>query len=324
MQSFTPLLANPHALTIAAHYWPRRLDVRRYPVTSRIYRTAPDASVLVEEQRPRGAPLGELILVHGLESSSRVGYMRGMAQAALEAGYVVHRLNLRGCGGTEALSETFYHSGLTTDLRCVAESLAGPVFVIGYSLGGNVVLKLAGELGEKARGLVAGVCAVSTPIDLAACVRRLGQPENRLYERRFVRRMRRRLEVRHHLMPDHFPIDGLASVRSVFEFDNRFTAQAFGFRDAAHYYETQSAARFLPAIRVPTLLVQAKDDPLIPFDIFTRAGLEENPWLRLLATEHGGHLGFVARRPPRFWLEGALLNWIGETRNKTAAPLVSS
>jgi predicted alpha/beta-fold hydrolase len=314
LQPFVPLIANPHLQTVLAHFWPAGLDERRFPSERRLYRTAPEVEVLVESQRPLQPPKGEIVLVHGLEGSSRAGYMKSMARSALEAGFAAHRMNLRSCGGTEAWSKTAYHSGLTDDLREVLRQLAGegrgPLFAAGFSLGGNITLKLAGELGEEARGLLAGVCAVSAPIDLAASVLRLEQPWNRAYERRFLSRLKRRIRAQHRLRPESFPLDGLDSVSSLRAFDDRFTARFFGFRDAADYYRTQSSCNFLEGIRVPTLIVQAKDDPVIPFSIFERPEIRKNPNLELVAAEHGGHLGFLARRAPRFWSEEVVLEWI--------------
>ena len=311
MRAFCPLVPSGHLLTVAANFWPRRLDETRYPVEARLYRSEPDVQVLVHAQRPSGGPLADILAVHGLEGSSQAGYMRSLAQAGLEAGLAVHRLNLRGCGDTEHLCRTLYHSGLTSDVLAVVRELGRPrVFLAGFSLGGNVVLKLAGELGERACGLIAGVCAVSTPIDLAACVRRLSEPRNRLYEWRFLLTMKRRMRRRHRLMPQYFSIDGLERVCSVYEFDDRITGPAFGFRGADEYYETQSAVRFLDGIRVPTLLIQAQDDPLVPFEVFHHPAVANNAHIELLATEHGGHVGFLSRRRPRFWLDQVIVEWI--------------
>jgi predicted alpha/beta-fold hydrolase len=326
LQPFIPLVANPHLQTLLAHFWPTGLDERRFPTERKLYRTAPEVEVLVESQKPPHRPEGEIVLVHGLEGSSQAGYMKTMARAALEAGFAAHRLNLRSCGGTEAWSKTAYHSGLTDDLREVLRQLAGegrgPLFAAGFSLGGNVVLKLAGELGAEASNLAAGVCAVSTPIDLAACVGRLEALENRAYERRFLSRLKRRIRVQHRLRPESFPIAGLESVRGLREFDDRFTARYFGFRNAAEYYRTQSACRVLDAIRVPALLLQAKDDPVIPFGIFERPEVRGNPNIELAATEHGGHLGFLARRAPRFWAEQTVMEWIrGLVSSRAGDPL---
>lgn len=320
MRPFVPFFRNPHLLTIAGNFWKRAIDELRFPTRDVLYDTEPGTRVLIHENRPEGEALGEVFLHHGLEGSSRSGYMISLAQCLLEAGFAVHRINMRSCGGTEHLTDTLYHSGLTQDVRLILERFRaagrGPCFLVGFSLGGNVTLKLAGELGEAARGLLAGVCAVSTPIDLHACVRRLAALENRIYEKRFMRGLRARYRRRHLNDPQRFPIDGLENTRTIFEFDDRFTAKAFGFGDAPNYYATQSALRFLDGIRLPALMVQAADDPLIPFSIFERPEVKGNPHIRLVKVGSGGHLGFIAREKPRFWLDPLLRDWMLEVRNK--------
>jgi predicted alpha/beta-fold hydrolase len=260
-----------------------------------------------------------------LEGSSDAGYARSLSFAALQAGWAAHRFNMRSCGGTEHLSGgSLYHSGQTSDLLAVLRQIKGnvPVFLAGFSLGGNVVLKLAGELGEQARDLIAGVVAVSTPIDLAACARQLRRPFNFIYSRRFLGRLKQRIRLKEKLAPGSFCLADLDRVTSIYDFDDAFTAPAFGFGTAANYYATQSSNQFLDRIRVPALLVQAKDDPLIPFAVYDHPAFRQNHCLRLLATEHGGHLGFLSKNQPRFWLDQVLMEWMNETRNKVAADLV--
>jgi len=307
MDDFLPLVRSPHLQTVISHFWPRRLDTGRYPVTRRFYRTEPDVEVLVEEQTPPH-PRGDVILVHGLEGSGAAGYMRSMAAAALEAGYAAHRFHLRTCGGTEGRAKTLYHSGQTCDLHSVVRQIGRPVFLIGFSLGGNVVLKLAGELGDGAREVLRGVCAVSASIDLAACARRITRLENRAYQLRFLRRMRARL-----IATGRYTAADFAGVRNIIEFDDRITAPAFGFSSAWNYYQTQSAVGYLERIRVPALLIQSKDDPIVPFEAFTSPAVRSNPCLRLVATRHGGHLGFLARRAPRLWLDRKVIEWMDGT-----------
>lgn len=318
MQSFRPLFRNPHLATVAGNFWPRRLDEQRYPVTERLFPTEPGVQVMVHSQHPDGDPKADLILVHGLEGSSQAGYARSLTQAALEAGFSVHRFNMRSCGGTEAIcGPTLYHSGQTGDLLAVAHEISGargkPLFTIGFSLGGNVVLKMAGELGDDAAGLLAGVVAVSTPIDLAACVRTLKRPANYIYANRFVKRLKARIRLKESLTPGSFALEKLDRVRTVYEFDDTFTAPSFGFGNADNYYATQSSNQFLERIRIPALVVHAKDDPLIPFEVYQNASFERNPNIRLVAVEHGGHLGFISRSGPRFWLDGVVLGWLQES-----------
>ncbi|HSU33359.1 MAG TPA: alpha/beta fold hydrolase [Bryobacteraceae bacterium] len=279
-------------------------------------------SILVFEHQPTGVPRGQIVCIHGLEGSADAGYIRSLAQAALLRGFGVHRMNLRTCGGTEELCQTMYHSGLTSDTRRILEELErrhlGPSFLAGFSLGGNVALKLAGELGKT--DLIAGVCAVSTPIDLADCVRQIDKPSNVLYARRFLQRLCDRIRRKSRLSRDVYTTEGLNEVKTIWEFDDRFTAPLFGFGTAANYYDTQSAVRYLASIRVPALAVMAKDDPLVPFRIYEHPAFLSNPALQLLATEHGGHLGFLSLKKPRFWLDGVLLDWMGEIASGKNSP----
>jgi len=252
-----------------------------------------------------GEPAGHVVLVHGLEGASDAGYMLSFAAAALQAGYAAHRVNIRGCGPGAGLANTLYHAGLTSDLRAVLQEISAPVFLVGFSLGANIVLKLAGELGAAAASSIRGVCGISSPLDLEACARRIAQPDNRIYERRFVNRMRGRL-----LATGRYSARELTGLRTVLGIDDRITAPSFGLGDAHNYYRTQSAIRFLPLIRVPTLLIQAQDDTFIPFDIFDSPAVRTNPFVTLLATPHGGHVGFLGRSPHRFWADAAVIDWI--------------
>jgi predicted alpha/beta-fold hydrolase len=307
MPPFEPLFKNPHVMTVLANFWPRNYDHARFPMETRLIRTDPDTQVRVQSQLPAGAPKGHVVLLHGLEGHSEAGYIVSMAWTALNAGFAAHRFNMRTCGGTAHLSKTLYHGGLTSDVRTFleGEKFDLPVFLIGYSLGGNIALKLAGELGET--NLIHGVCAVSTPIDLEAGVRRVGQPDNRIYELRFLRRMRERL-----METGRYTRAQLAPLNTIFEMDDKIIAPAFGFESALHYYRTQSSQNFLDRIRVPTLLIVAKDDTFIPFAMYSHPAILSNACIRLIATDHGGHLGFLNRRAPRFWTDYAAIEFMQE------------
>ena len=311
-RDFQPIFRNPHFLTIAGNFWPRKIDERRFPARRKQYRIDERNTVVALEHQPAGVARGQIVLLHGLEGSADAGYMASFSQEALVRGFGVHRLNLRTCGGTEELCETMYHSGLTSDTRMVLETLRQsyrqPTFLVGFSLGGNVALKLAGELGKT--NLLAGVCAISTPLDLARCVRTMDKRSNFLYVRRFLDRLRSRVRRKSKLAPHLYNPAGLNQVKSIWEFDDRFTAPLFGFGTAANYYATQSSGQYLDAIRVPTLLICAKDDPLVPFEIYDHPALRSNPALALLAPQYGGHLGFLSRHRPRFWVDSVALNWI--------------
>ncbi len=299
-------------LTIAGNFWPREIDPLRFPAARVEYQIDPRTTIVAYEHQPAGRARAQIVLLHGLEGSAAAGYIASFAQHALERGYGVHRLNMRTCGGTEPLSDTMYHSGLTSDPRFVCEQLArraSPIFLVGFSLGANVALKLAGELGQS--DLLAGICAVSAPINLAACVRVIDKPGNLLYARRFLSRLRDRVKRKSLLSPHLYNLAGLKKANSIWAFDDAYTAPLFGFGTAANYYATQSAANFLDAIRIPTLAITAQDDPLVPFEIYRQhEAFLRNPALTLLAPRYGGHLGFLSRKQPRFWLDGVCLNWI--------------
>ena len=245
-----------------------------------VYEPEPGAQVLVREQRPRNAK-AEVILVHGLEGSSESGYMLSMAFALLEAGFAVHRYNMRGCGGSPWNPQSNYHSGQSGDVLFVARKLKQasglPLFAAGFSLGGNLVLKMAGELGERGGEVVEAVASVCAPIDLAASVRQIGKPQNILYERRFVARLKDRARRRHPLAPDLFPLDYLPKVHSIWDFDDYYTARIFGFGTAANYYRTQSSNQLLERIRVPALVIHAQDDPMIPATVLRSPGFRGQP-----------------------------------------------
>lgn len=313
MSDFRPFFTNAHLATIAGNFWKRNLDLARFPARPTVWSTEPGVQVMAMSHEPGVTPCGELFILHGLEGSHDSGYCQSLAQTALEHRFRVHRLNMRGCGGTEELSKTLYHAGLTADLRAILEQRrtegGGPFCLAGFSLGGNVVLKLAGELGDRGRELLAAVAAVSTPIDLHACCLELRRRKNRLYEERFVKSLKERYRRRAQAHPDLYVLDGLDEIRTVIAFDDRITARYFGFGSAERYYALQSSAQFIPEIRVPTLVIQAKDDPMIPFPVYEQARLDRNSHVRLRATAHGGHVGFIARERPRFWVDQPIVEF---------------
>ena len=303
LQPFEPLFRNRHLETIVGRFWTSPLDESKWPTAERLFTTEPEVRVLAHINRQAsGSGRATVLAVHGLTASSQAPYMRNFARAALRAGFDVIRLNVRNCGGTEHLAPTLYHSGLTADLSSVVEQLApAPLFLVGFSMGGNMALKLAGEWGRSHPRHVKAVCGVSVPIDLASCARHLGLRRNRIYERRLLRDLLRTVAKKQSLMPERFSSVDLHGIGSIWDFDEAVTAPAFGFRDAADYYAHASSASFLPAVRMPALVIQAKDDPFIPFEVFDLSAFSTNADLRLVATEFGGHVAFLARREPRFW-----------------------
>ncbi|HEU4593868.1 MAG TPA: alpha/beta fold hydrolase, partial [Pyrinomonadaceae bacterium] len=292
-------------------------EIRGYE--PRTFEVEPRASILAHcrwQTEREAAPT--LLLVHGLEGSSRSHYMRGTGRKAFAEGFNVVSLNLRNCGDTEHLAETLYHSGMSGDIRRVVEELAtrdgfDSIFLAGFSMGGNIVLKLAGEYGADFPSALKGVCAVSPSLDLSACADQIERRENMIYMSSFMRSLRRRIRRKQRLHPNVYDVRDLRRVRTVRQFDERFTAPHAGFRDAADYYAQSSALPLVARIRVPTLVLHAQDDPIIPASSFFDPSLAENPSVLLVLPEHGGHVAFVAGAgtgtEDRFWAENRVVEF---------------
>ncbi len=162
-------------------------------------------------------------------------------------------------------------------------------------MGGNLVLKMAGEFGESAPPQVRGFAAVAPSMDLASCAAKLEEPANFLYQRHFVMRLKRRMRYKAKLFPEVYHIDGMRQIRTVRDFDDMITARYCGFQDAADYYAQSSASQFIAKIRRPTLIVAAQDDPVVPFAAFQNGAVRGNPNITLLAPKHGGHCAFICQ-----------------------------
>jgi len=285
----------------------------RPPDEERLFEVEPGVRLLArcrwQEDRSARATL---VLVHGLGGSADAPYVLGAARLAYRAGANVVRLNQRNCGGTEHLTPTLYHSGMSGDLAAVVRELAerdglSCILVAGFSMGGNLALKMAGEMGDAAPRALRGVCAVSPALDLAEITENLERPSNRPYQWTFVRGLRRLVERKAELYPRLYDTSGLERLRTVRDFDELYTAPHGGFEDADDYYERASALGFVARVRVPTLVIQARDDPLVPFAPLGRAGVPANPSVVAAAPPHGGHVAFVsARKEERFWAEERL------------------
>jgi hypothetical protein len=210
----------------------------------------------------------------------------------------VVRMNMRNCGATESLTPTLYHSGLSGDLAAVVNHFTEKyglerVALVGYSLGGNLVLKLAGEWGN--RPPLAAVAAVCPAIDLAVGSDALHEPLNRAYELHFLRRLMQRFHRKAALFPQIYETSGVGPVRSIRQFDNKILSRYWGFRDADDYYASAASARVVDRIAVPTLILCAEDDPFIRLLPETRARLLANPHIDFVETRHGGHCAFLSR-----------------------------
>jgi predicted alpha/beta-fold hydrolase len=314
-----PRVAGGHLQTFAGALWRRRLGHDFGTAEARRIRVAPDTEVLVRcSWLPDRRSRPTVVLVHGLEGCDESCYMRGTADKALAAGWNAVRLNVRNCGGTEHLTPTLYHSGMSADVAEVVAHLVETerlerVAVVGFSLGGNMVLKMAGELGDAAPEALVGVAAVSPAVDLSASAARLEAPENRFYQWRFVRSLRARMLRKDRLFPTRFDLARLEGMRTVRDYDDRYIAPLYGFRDAEDYYERASARHVLGRIRVPALLVHADDDPFIPPTDRVREAARANPLVRFVVTARGGHVGFVgagARGEDRHWAENRVVEFL--------------
>lgn len=291
-------LSNGHLMTMYCWGKPRRF-ARLPAAVIRYFDVEPRTRVLAQcywQKEPARHPA--LLGLHGLESSSSAHYMRGLADKAFARGFNVILLNQRNCGGTETLCEGLYHSGLTADADHVIREIAGEgidrIVVAGYSLGGNLALKLAGDYGDSAASCLKAVCAVSPVIELGECVRALERRQNVIYQWNFVRGLKARMRRKSVTHPGRFPVERLAEVRTVRGFDECFTAPHFGFQDASDYYHRASAMRVIDRIRIPTLIITAQDDPFVPAAPFRDPKVTTNPHITLILTKHGGHCGFAS------------------------------
>ena len=312
------LWAHPLVMTVAGSLPRRESGALATSGRERIFETVGGNRVQARchPQERREAPC--VILLHGLVSDLQAPYIVGTADKAFALGFHAVRLNARNCGGTEPLAVDSYHGGLTEDLRSVAEQLAregvGRIYLVGFSLGGNMALKLAAEVGERPPEWLGGVATLSPCVDFAASAAALDRGWfNRWCQRRFLRELRNILRRRPELLAraglDPSDLPHLESLRA---FDDRFTAPLGGFADVDDYYRRASAGPLLDRVRVPSLLVASRDDPLVPFATLERPEIRDNPWLRVLASARGGHTAFLGRRPPAGGLD-ADRRW-GEAR----------
>jgi predicted alpha/beta-fold hydrolase len=316
-----PLLRNGHAMTIATAFVPRRFNLP--PGEKRLFRVDEESQLLAhchwQPGNRRDTPV--VVILHGLEGSSESNYVMGVADKAWAAGFHTIRLNQRNCGGSELLTPTLYNSGMSGDYRAVFEELSKvdgfeQIFFAGYSMGGNLVTKMSGEFGGAVPRQLRGVCAVCPAMDLAACADALERWDNYPYQQRFVAGLLQRFKRKAQLFPQRYSPNGFGPIRTVREFDDAVTAPQFGFRDAQDYYETSSAKRVAGQVRVPLLLITAKDDPFVPYGSFLAAGVDKNPAIQFLAPEHGGHCGFISKwsGPERYWAEQRIVEFVGRQR----------
>lgn len=320
-----PLLANRHCQTVVGNFLPRP-PFRLTTVDEAVEVDPVDQSrVLCHcHWQPEAVLPSRLavILVHGLEGSSDSRYIKGIAARAFAAGMNVVRMNMRNCGGTESLTPTLYHSGRSADVEAVVHHFTkrfglSRVALVGYSMGGNLVLKLAGEWG--AQHPLAAVATVCPVIDLAPSADALHEPANRIYEWKFLRSLMQRFHRKATLFPDVYKETRIGPVRSIREFDQKIVAPYCGFRDADDYYYRAASARVVDCIAVPTFIVNALDDPFIRFYPETRAKLRANAHINFVETRYGGHCAFLARRSADgiHWAETTVVRFLQAVASDT-------
>ena len=303
-------------MTIAAAYVPRRFTLPK--AEQRLFQVDAFSQLLAlchwQERKRRDQPV--MVIVHGLEGSADSNYVRGIAEKAFHRGFHVVRMNQRNCGGSERLTPTLYNSGMSGEYRVVFEELANgdgfeQIFFAGYSMGGNLVTKMAGEFGDEVLRALRGVCAVCPALDLSACADALERRDNYLYQRHFVSGLMARYARKAKMFPDRYTRNGFGPIRTVREFDDAITAPCFGYRDAEEYYEAAGAKNVVGQVRVPMLLITAEDDPFVPYVSFLAARVEQNQSIRFLAPRHGGHCAFISnqRGDERFWAEQRIVEF---------------
>jgi predicted alpha/beta-fold hydrolase len=320
-KSFNPhrIFKGGHAQTLAAYAWPRPYRFRAPADEERLFDVEAGVRVLAHcrwQKESRAHPT--IVLWHGIEGSTASIYMIATADKAFRAGFNVVRVNYRNCGGTEHLTPTLYHGGMSGDVRAVISELISRdgltrIFPIGYSLGGNLVLKLAAEYGQLPPREVSALCAVSPSVNLGASSELISQRSNWIYQQDFVRRLKRRVVVKQKLHPGLYDLSKLSLVRTLKDFDEYFTATAHGFADANDYYQKASSIHLIDKIRIPSLIIHAQDDPFIPFAPLLNPALEANPFILLLSPERGGHVAFISAYKDydedRFWAENRVVEF---------------
>jgi hypothetical protein len=312
-------LRSGHVMTVFA--WARAREFASLPAPdARLFQVASDTRVLAHcYWQPDRRSRPTVVALHGLEGSSSVHYMRGLAAGAWRRGWNAVLLNQRNCGGTEHLTPGLYHSGLTDDPRAVIRELArgdglSRFGIAGYSLGGNLAVKIAGELAGAPDLPIVAVAAVSPTIDLDACVRAIERRVNIPYHLNFVRNLRGRMRRKAVHWPGVFDLTPLDSIWTIRRFDDVYTAPHHGFQGAADYYYRASAMRVVDRIRIPALILGASDDPFVPAAQFGDPALQGNPAIAVRIERYGGHCGFVGENGGTgrdYWAENTVLDFLG-------------
>ncbi|WP_254053840.1 YheT family hydrolase [Singulisphaera sp. GP187] len=323
-----PWVRGGHTQTIVGRYLPGPRI--KFPSTSHVIDVDQGDRLCILDSAPEGWVSGDpgVVLIHGLGGCARAPYVVRVAARLLRLGIRVVRMNLRGAGAGFGLARGIYHAGRTEDVRRVVDWLGStapgsPLAVAGFSLGANLALKLAAEAVDRPVEGLDSVLAANPPIDLAACCRHIQRPENRIYDRNFVRLLRAEVARLQARFPDLEPID-LTPAKTLLDFDDLYTAPRNGFRDAVDYYAQSSSGPLIPRIQIPGLVIHAEDDPFIPPDPFRY--IKFPPGLALELNSSGGHLGYFSRTRwggNRRWLDARVAAWFATRWGRVNPPVGS-
>ena len=309
-------LRGGHVQTLASFFLKRHFHLA--PPEERFVEVEPGVRVLCHcHWQPNRRDALTAILLHGLEGSSDSDYMLGIAQKGMAVGMNVVRMNQRNCGGTDAFSPTLYHSGRSQDIAAVSQHLVehdqlSRFALAGFSMGGNLVMKLAGEWGSDGPPQFKAVAAVCPAMDLAPSADALHARSNRLYEIYFVRKLRRRLIAKAKLFPATFDPKRLQGVATLRDFDDKITAFYSGFTGADDYYDRASAGRVVDRVAVPALILHAANDPFIRIRPQTREKIRNNRNITFIESQDGGHCAFLADRDGNdgHWAENRIVEFL--------------
>lgn len=263
-----------------------------------------------------------VIISHGLEGNSTRPYIKGMARAFSKHGYDVLAWNFRGCSDEINKQLRFYHSGATDDLDLVIDHALQQdyedICLIGFSLGGNLTLKYIGEQAAGIKKVISKAVAFSVPLDLYSSCVKISESSNFLYSRRFLNNLKAKVLSKAQVMPDKLGTGALSKIRTLKDFDDHYTAPLHGYKDAMDYYNACSSIHFLKKISIPTLIVNAKNDPFLSEQCYPEEVLKDHPYVTFEAPERGGHVGFTEfNKEGLYWSEKRALSFIeGEASGK--------
>lgn len=261
-----------------------------------------------------------LVLFHGLEGSSNGQYIKGMCRIFNKNSWDVVAMNYRGCSGEINKTSRFYHGGATEDIDYLINHIEKDyeeIVLVGFSLGGNMLLKYLGDGTYKLNHKINASAAVSVPCDLKSAMENLGKKRNFIYSKRFLNALKKKVMLKKRLFPNEISDENLKTIKSLKDFDDKYTAPIHGFKDAYDYYNKCSCKQFLKDIKIPTLVINALDDPFLTTECFPFKEVESNENLSLLIPKHGGHVGFSSLREENYWTEKKVLEFmLKNTRNE--------